>query len=72
MKLIEIIDLEFLINPDYEDGPFISGQSKSLNISCHVMLSDELLKEKGLEYIQQLCQGIKENMAYQYQNGLIE
>lgn len=72
MNDFKIIDLEFLIRPDYEGGPIISGQSKSLNISCHVRLDNEKLEKLGLSYIKNLCKIINENMVFQYKNGLIK
>ncbi len=68
IESLKILDIEFLIRPDHKDGPIISGQSKKLNKSCHVRLSDELLKSEGLEYLLRLCKGIESNMAYHYKH----
>ena len=69
-EFLKILDIGFLITPQHNGGLIISGQSKSLNISCHVRLSDELLKSEGLDYLLRVCKGIESNMAYQYKNDL--
>ncbi len=65
MKQIDILDLKFILRPEQEGGAIISGESMSLDISCHVRLSDKRLKEFGLSEIIQICKKIKESMILQ-------
>ncbi len=65
------MDLEFIFRPDQEGGPCMSGQSRNLNISCHVRLNDAELKKHGLDYLILLCGKIKNDMESHYENSII-
>jgi len=71
MKL-GIIDLEFIFRPDHEGGPLLSGQSKSLNVSCHVRLREDDLRSLGFTYLKTLCKRIKRSMLKHLETKLIE
>ena len=57
-----INDIEFILKPFYEGGAIISGQSKLYNISCHLRIDDEALRNLGVVYINFVCKKIEQDL----------
>ena len=69
--MIDIIDIEYVIQPDLINGKLIlSVQTRSQNSSVHLEVSDDHLKIGGIDWMLDTLKGMKDALVYQVENDL--
>ena len=69
--MIDIIDIEYVIQPDLINGKLIlSVQTRSQNSSVHLEVSDDQIKIGGIDWMLDTLKGMKDALVYQVENDL--